>query len=345
MNKTVSIYELDTSTIDTELIKEKYSILYLQLPEGLQQHSMNIKDFFQEQFNVTIILDADPCYGSCDLPEESLLKKLNFDAVVQIGHVPIPSMNIEKNLHPIFFVNAISTIPIEVILDDSTPHLIGKKIGIVTTAQHIHQIDKIKRFLKKNGFIPLLSEGNSRLFTKGQVLGCNFTSATAITDRVDSFLFLGSGWFHPLGLLLATDKPVICADPYSNQIIDAETLKEKKQKILKQRYGAIAIAKQAKTIAIIIGLKPGQMRYHYAIKIQKMVLNAGKKCLLLAADTITPTFTDRFPMIDVFVSTACPRIAIDDYTCYKKPILTPIELEIALKEKQWDEYVFDQILK
>jgi 2-(3-amino-3-carboxypropyl)histidine synthase len=344
MNKKVSIYELDTSTIDAELIKEKYSIIYLQLPEGLQQHSMNIKNFFQDQFNVTIILDAHSCYGSCDLPEESLLKRLNANAVVQIGHVPIPSMNIQKNLHPIFFVNAISTIPIETILNESASHLIGKKIGIVTTAQHLHQIDKIKHFLKKNGFIPLLSKGNSRLFSKGQVLGCNFTSATNITEKVDSFLFFGSGWFHPLGLLLATEKPVVCADPYTNQIIDAKTLQGKKQKILKQRYGAIAIAKQAKTIAIIIGLKPGQMRYHYAIKIQKKVLDAGKKCLLLAADTITPTFIDRFPMVDVFVSTACPRIAIDDYTCYKKPILTPLELKIALKEKEWDEYVFDQIL-
>ena len=47
---------------------------------------------------------------------------------------------------------------------------------------------------------------------------------------------------------------------------------------------------------------------------------------------------------DAFVSTACPRIAIDDYLRYPKPILTPIEMEIALGLKQWSDYRLDCIL-
>ena len=52
-----------------------------------------------------------------------------------------------------------------------------------------------------------------------------------------------------------------------------------------------------------------------------------------------------FRNIDSYVSTACPRIAIDDYMQYKAPIITPIELEIVLGIRQWEDYVFDQILE
>lgn len=344
MNKIVSVFKLETKEIQEELLKEQYSIVYLQLPEGLQHYTIDIKTWLEDQFDITIILDARPCYGACDIPEESMLEKLNVDAVVQIGHVPIPSMNLSKLSIPIFFVNALSTITLEEVLEKSIPHLVGKYIGIITTAQYLHKRKDIKKILENNGFIAMITKGDKRLSFNGHVLGCTFTSATQIVNDVDSFLFIGSGLFHPLGLLLSTNKPVICADPYSNQVIDSKTLEEKKQQVLKQRYGAIASVKLAQTIAVIIGLKPGQMRYHYALQLEKSIQEAGKQSLLLAADTITSSFIDRFPFVDVFVSTACPRIAIDDYLCYTKPILTPIELEVALHKKDWDEYVFDEII-
>ena len=46
---------------------------------------------------------------------------------------------------------------------------------------------------------------------------------------------------------------------------------------------------------------------------------------------------------DAFVSTACPRIAIDDYLRYPKPLLTPVEVEIVLGLRSWDDYRLDSI--
>jgi 2-(3-amino-3-carboxypropyl)histidine synthase len=43
------------------------------------------------------------------------------------------------------------------------------------------------------------------------------------------------------------------------------------------------------------------------------------------------------------VCTACPRIAIDDSRRYTQPILTPQELEMAIGERSWSEYAFDEI--
>jgi 2-(3-amino-3-carboxypropyl)histidine synthase len=43
------------------------------------------------------------------------------------------------------------------------------------------------------------------------------------------------------------------------------------------------------------------------------------------------------------VTTACPRVALDDAAKYRIPILTPPEFEVLLGEREWEEYEFDEI--
>ena len=47
--------------------------------------------------------------------------------------------------------------------------------------------------------------------------------------------------------------------------------------------------------------------------------------------------------VDAWVNTACPRIAIEDILQYKQPVLTPQEFEVVLGERDWKDYVFDEI--
>jgi len=165
-----------------------------------------------------------------------------------------------------------------------------------------------------------------------------------IVDKVDSFLFVGSGNFHPVGLLLSSKKPVIAADPYTNTVKKQE-LDDLKDTILRQRYGAIANSKNAKKFGILVGIKRGQQRVELADEIKEMLDSFNKKSMIIALDNFSPVSLQGFGDFDCFVSTACPRIAIDDYLQYKIPILTPIELEIVLGKRKWEEYVFDQILR
>ena len=81
-----------------------------------------------------------------------------------------------------------------------------------------------------------------------------------------------------------------------------------------------------------------------AFDIKDMLNAANKKSLIIALDNFSPISLQGFGDIDCFVSTACPRIAIDDYLQYKTPILTPIELEILLGRRRWEDYIFDQII-
>ncbi|MFO7678033.1 MAG: diphthamide biosynthesis enzyme Dph2 [Thermoplasmatota archaeon] len=332
-------YKIDLDKAVNEIVSKNYQTVALQIPEGLKRDIWDFVQIFEHKTNATILVSADPCFGSCDIPYNKM-KDLNVDFIVHIGHTPIPSLN--NTSIPTTILNAYSTIDVSPTIEKSLSYLEGKKIGVVTTAQHIHLLPTIKKKLKENNFTPLLSKGDKRIYHNGQILGCNFTAATAIANKTDSFLFIGSGTFHPLGLLLSCKKPVIAADPYTKTIQKKE-LEELKDSVLRQRYGAIALSKNAKRYGIIIGLKQGQQRLQTAYQIKKLLHAHNKKSLFIAQDQFSPTNLQGFDKIDCYVSTACPRIAIDDYLQYKIPIITPIELEIILGEKQWQDYRFDEI--
>ena len=332
-------YSIDFSEALQDINTKKYDRVLLQLPEGLKMKAASILDELKQKTKATIILAGDPCYGACDIPCVTSVQQLSIDAIIQVGHTKIPSMNIPKALQ-VYFVNAQSNHIVDVVVKKSFACLDGKKIGVLTTAQHLHMLPQVCTLLKENGFQPIISPGDSRISDKGQILGCNFSSAENIKDCVDSFLFIGSGVFHPIGIHLATQKPVIIADPYTQQVKKQE-LKTIIHTILKQRSAAIALAKQSQVFGILIGLKPGQQRMHTATELKKLLEKHQRKPLFITAEIITPQALQSFSEIDCFVSTACPRIAIDDYILYEKPIITPVELQIAFNETTWESYLFD----
>ena len=221
--------------------------------------------------------------------------------------------------------------------------LFGTKIGLTTTPQHIDVLDSACKILSENGFETVVGKGDNRIDFPGQILGCNFTSATKIKDDVDMFLHIGSGNFHPLGMMISTDKDVIVCDPYTKKVTFKE-LSDFKDIVLKQRYGAISRAKAAKKFGIIVSYKKGQNRIDEAFRLKKLIEKKGKEAYIISVDYVNPANLETFRDIDCFVSTACPRIAIDDYLSYKMPIITPVELEIVLGVKNWEDYEFDEIL-
>jgi len=154
---------------------------------------------------------------------------------------------------------------------------------------------------------------------------------------------MGSGTFHPVGLSLSTRKPVIAADPYTNTVKKQE-IDDLKNNILRQRYGAIVASKNAHRFGILISSKRGQQRIALARELHRLLTSLHRTSILIVLDRFTPEALQGFTDIDCYVSTACPRIAIDDYLTYKKPIITPVELEIVLGKRAWEEYVFDEIV-
>ena len=153
---------------------------------------------------------------------------------------------------------------------DELKEILPDKIGIVTTAQHLHMIDLAGEILEKHGFDTSVTTGGPRLAAAGQLLGCNSSAAKKL--RVDGFLYIGTGLFHPLTVALSNDKPVACLDPHSGIVSIADP-----KPFLKQRYAAITTARDAKRWAILFSNQIGQKRIELAESVQKLLKKEGKE--------------------------------------------------------------------
>ena len=361
-------FELDDLV---EKIKQNDNrLIALQVPEGLKMQALEMMDEIETETSAKVVLAADPCYGACDLVHDKM-KMMGVELVAHMGH---SQMNIDSGMPTEFIDVKYEGDPkLDPVLGILKSHLsmakeriasqedvaslseseaqdrfmdaVGRlapltdtKLGLVGSIQHLHLLPDFHERLEKYGFDVTIPIGGARLSFPGQVLGCNYSGDD---PSIGHYLFLGSGDFHPIGLVLHTGKPLAMLDPYSGS---AEEMSfERIERILRQRFGLIMSSMECNSFGILIGEKPGQMRRTLALRMKRILEKHGKKGYLLALEHIGPELIDFYP-VDAFVNTACPRISIDDSTRYSKPLMTPYELEVALGEKQWElGYQFDEI--
>ena len=115
-------------------------------------------------------------------------------------------------------------------------------------------------------------------------------------------------------------------------------------RILRIRFARITKAREAKKWGIIVSSKEGQYRLELAKEIKKLLKDTGMEGYIIMVDNVNPDVLLPYFDLDAFIVTACPRIAIDDSQMYKKPLITPQELEIVLNKREWENYQLDEIL-
>jgi 2-(3-amino-3-carboxypropyl)histidine synthase len=232
-------------------------------------------------------------------------------------------------------VEARATLPVDDAVAKAIPLLEKwRKIGLTTTVQHVQTLDNVRELLLRAGKMVVIGDAG-RLEYPGQVIGCDCSNARSVAKDVEAFLFVGGGRFHAVGVALSTSKPTIVADPYDNSAFSVD---EEAEKIVKQRWAIIEEARKAKTFAILVGLKPGQMRLEQALQVKEKLEGNGKKALLLAVREVAPDRILQFPSIDAYVNTACPRVAVDDASCFRKPLLSVREMSVVVDELSWEDF-------
>jgi len=329
------LYELEVKRLEEEVKRRNAKRVLIQLPDGLKPYGLRLASAV-ESAGATAIISGDPCYGACDIAI-SEAKELDVDLIVHYGHTKM----LEHVDVPIIYFKAHVRIPIEEVIKKAIKMLKPwKRIGLATTVQHIDDLDEIGRLLSSAGKI--VHVGNTcSMLSPGQVLGCNYINAKTIASDVDAFLFFGGGRFHPLGLALATMKPVIAADPFQEK---AFSLESDMRKILRRRWAMIEEARKSEIFGVIIGLKPGQKRLKAALEIMEELKRKGKRPYLLALREITSTSLGNFPKIEAYVNTACPRIFFDDSSIAPRPVLTLKEAYVALGKITWENLLKEGII-
>ncbi len=319
-----------------EFLKEKKAkTAIVQIPEGLKQKTKEIIDELSKECE-NVFMKMDPCYGACDLPLHDM-KVLNADCIIHIGHSPIHKS--DKILYlPLQY--KLTQEEIEKSIQNLEKELEKNKIkevSLVANAQYLNYLKTIAKILEKKQIKTTINKGTSRLAEAGQVLGCNYTT---IDKNAQATVYFGDGYFHPIGIIFDTDKKVYAVNPLTQKV---EELSQKKDKLIKKRYAAIALAQKAKSFGIIVSIKTGQRQKEKALEIKKEIEKAGKKAYLLEMDLVNENYFIGTG-IDCLVNTACNRIVIDDAENWKTVIINPTECLIAIGAKKWEEWNADEFI-
>lgn len=321
-------FDFEEERIKLEISKLGAKRVLIQLPEGLKPEGLSIAKII-EKHGVLPIVSADPCYGACDLATSDA-ENLNADLIIHFGHSKL--LKYEKV--PTIYIEARAAVNVEATINKTLPALERwRKIGLTTTVQHVQALDVIRELLTRHGKTIVIGDAG-HLPYPGQVIGCDYSNAKSIANDVEAFLFFGGGKFHALGVALSTGKPTIVAEPYEER---AYSVNEEAEKIIKQRWASIEEAKKSKNFAVLIGLKPGQKKLEEALSLKQKLEENGKTVYLLTAKEINPEIIMEFPAIEAYVNTACPRIALDDATKFKKPMLTFNEALVIVGSLSWEE--------
>lgn len=187
------------------------------------------------------------------------------------------------------------------------------KIGLLTTVQHLHLLNIAKKKLKDS-------------VLGGQVLGCDVSNALRIAKKVDCFLFIGSGNFHPIQVALKTGKRVIILDLFSGNVseVTEEDIESRRRRI---RAG-YAHFLNANRIGILVSSKPGQSQMKAAEFLKKSLLKQGRRPFIFVFDTLDFHQLENFPDIECWVNTACLRMAIEDYDKFPKSVVNLVDLPV-----------------
>lgn len=307
----------------------------LQAPEGLKRAASSIAKEIRRQTGAEVLISGDPCYGACDL---DLRLAREVDLMLHLGHSELGEEMAEEPgvcSGKVIFLEARMREDLRAVVGKAAQILRAGRVGVATTIQHLHRLDQALEVLKDHGIEALVGPARGRVRYPGQVLGCCYSTVRDLD--VDEYLFIGTGQFHPLGMALVTGKRVIAADPVTGEISEIDP-----DPMLRRRFASIARAMDAEKFAVLVSKKPGQKRMALAKHLLALGEARGLEMSLVYLDNIEP---DRLLNLgaDAAISTACPRVALDDAAKYRIPILTPPEFEILMEERKWEEYRFDEI--
>ncbi|MCL5679970.1 MAG: diphthamide biosynthesis enzyme Dph2 [Candidatus Marsarchaeota archaeon] len=298
--------------------------ILIQFPEGLKQKALNHAKKLESEGN-EVFISASPNFGACDLALDEA-KNLGVDKLIHYGHAEFNRVDFDVEYVPYEIDAPLDLLPksLEYLKDFST-------ISIVTTVQHLHQLEKLKEFYESSGKKVVIGKPYGFAKHQGQILGCDIGSAASVDGKVDAHVYFGGGIFHPLGALLSTKKPFLVIEPFDNKIEFIDAMREKYQRMSK---GKVLASLEARSIGIMVSTKNGQHNLKLAGILKKKIEESGLSAGIIVSNTFDFDSINNMMEFDAFVNTACPRIAIDDTERLRKPLLSANELMQVLSMKK-----------
>lgn len=186
-----------------------------------------------------------------------------------------------------------------------------KKLGIIATIQFTNSLNNIKKQLEKQGKNVFIARSKSKAqnLELGQILGCNVEAATQIQDKVDAFLYIGTGIFHPLQVALATNKPIFIFNPETKILskLDHKTIKRAKARQKTQKIKFMS----ANKLGILASTKPGQQRLKQAQALKNKLEKQNKQVYIFLFNNFQEEQLENWLSIECWINTACPGLSLE----------------------------------
>lgn len=289
--------------------------ILLQFPEGLKQYALEHAKKLEAEGN-EVIISASPTFGACDLAIDEA-KKIGAEKLIHFGHAEFHHVDFNVEYVPYEMDLSLDLLPM------SLKFLARyKKICLLTTIQHVRQLESVKYFYEKSGKTVIYNRPNGFAKVPGQLLGCDVGNAASLDREVDAFVYFGGGLFHPVGALLQTTKPFLVIDPFQNKVAFLDGYREE---FARKKKGRITAALYSKRFGILVSTKNGQYNMNLASLLKAKLIASGLEAAVLVSNTFDFDSLNNMLEFDAFVNTACPRLVTDDTDRLRKPLLSANE--------------------
>ena len=297
----------------------------LQFPEGLLLYACTISDIIERFTGADTVIMGDVTYGACCV-DDYTARALGADFMVHYGHsclIPIDATLI-KMLYVFVDVQIDNLHVMETLRYNFKSQ---SSIALVSTIQFVAALQSIHRELQSelNVIVP-----QSKPLSPGEILGCT----SPRLPPVDAVVYIGDGRFHLESIMISNpETPAYRYDPYSKlftrEYYDHDVM-------LKSRRTAIAEAADAKRFGIILGSLGRQGSPNILTHLQQLMQRRGREYIVVLLSEIFPEKLKLFSGIDAWIQIACPRLSIDWGSAFHRPLLTPFEAVVALRETEWE---------
>lgn len=304
-----------------------YRKLLLQAPDGIKRCLSSLVESLEER-GLEVLLSGSHAWGGCDLAVREA-EALGTDAIIHIGHHGPVRFKPPPNA---LFIAAYSKLEVAGVIERAAERLVregAERVGLLTTIQHAHRLEEAEAVLRDYGVEVRLAKSPDPYMEEGLVTGCDVQAAEAVVKEVDAFLMVCGGAFHAVGVAFVTGARVIAADPYSGKVTDVE---REARRVVALRLSHLSEALEAKEAVIIASTKPGQWVGSETLKrVGEALRHRGIRCKTLIVDDVERGVLEDYGHADLYVNTACPRLAVDDYELFPGPVVNLGEISYLLE--------------
>ncbi|XP_065429268.1 2-(3-amino-3-carboxypropyl)histidine synthase subunit 1 isoform X3 [Chrysemys picta bellii] len=205
----------------------------------------------------------------------------------------------------------------------------GACLALVSTIQFVSALQAASQVLRSEYKVSI---PQCKPLSPGEILGCTSPRLGPDTDAV---VYLGDGRFHLESVMIANPGvPAYRYDPYSKVFSREHYAHERMQHA---RQEAIRTAARARSWGLILGTLGRQGSTSILQHLEGRLQALGLPFVRVLLSEIFPSKLQLFPDVDAWVQVACPRLSIDWGGAFSKPLLTPYEAAVALKEIEWQQ--------